>query len=176
MDRSGRMAGHTRLGDGTVIPTPPETGRLVDALRRCFGLPTAPAEFPPSELISRLWLASVLARSEDAAVTLGWKQVRELHPSAEALRSVGVPLTGPTLDRAREVAATSWTWSRLRLRAIEGEWLSPLIEPKLASWMDEGMFSRWVLDGTRTATELLELVTPWVSPSVFTKLARAVRT
>lgn len=176
MDRSGRMAGRTWLEDGTLIPSPPETGRLVDALRRTFGLPTAAPEFPASELLARLWLANVLAAGEESTTRLGWKQVRELHPSAEALRAVGVPLTGSTLDRAREVAASAWTWSRLRLQAMGGEWLPALIPPELATWMDEGMFSRWVLEGTRSTAELLELVTPWVTPSVLMKLAQAVRT
>ncbi|MBO0747146.1 MAG: hypothetical protein J2O47_02280 [Acidimicrobiaceae bacterium] len=176
MDGSGRMAGRTRLEDGTLIPAPPETGRLVDALRRCFGLPTAPPEFPAGELVARLWLANVLATAEISSEKLGWKQARELHPSAEALRAIGVPLTGTTLDRAREVASMAWSWSRLRLQAMEGDWLPALIDPELAGWMDEGMFSRWVLEGTRTTSELLELITPWVAPSVLTKLASAVRT
>jgi hypothetical protein len=176
MDRSGRMAGQTRLADGTVIPAPPERGRLVDSLRRCFGLPTAAPELPASELIGRLWLANVLAVGEEQAANLGWKQVRELHPSAEALRAVGVPLTGTTLDRARDVAGTAWTWARLRLQATEGDWLPALIHPELAAWMDEGMFSRWILEETLTTADLLELVTPWVTPSVLTKLARAVST
>lgn len=179
MDRSGRMVGRTWLEDGTSIPAPPETGRLVDALRRCFGLPTAPPEYSAGELVARLWLANVLAAGEDEAVRqgwkLGWKQVRELHPSAEALRALGVPLTGPTVDRAREVSATAWSWSRLRLQAMEGDWLPALIDPGLAGWMDEGMFSRWVLEGTRSTTELLELVTPWVTPSALMKLAQALQ-
>lgn len=174
MDRAGRMAGHTRFADGSEIPTPPESGRLVDALRRAFALPTVRPQFPATELVSRFWLANVLAAADDRAAPLNWKRVRELHPSAKVLKDVGEPLTGPALDRARRVSAAAWTWSRLRYQAIEGDWLPEIVDSKLAAWMDEGMFSRWVLDDTLPTGELLRLATPCVAPSVRGKLAREV--
>lgn len=174
MDRAGRMAGHTRFADGSEIAAPPETGRLVDALRRAFALPTVRPQLPATELVSRFWLANVLAAAEDRAAPLNWKRVRELHPSAKVLKDVGEPLTGPALDRARRVSAAVWTWSRLRYQAIEGDWLPEIVDSKLAAWMDEGMFSRWVLDDTLPTGELLRLATPCVAPSVRGKLAREV--
>jgi hypothetical protein len=40
--------------------------------------------------------------------------------------------------------------------------------------MDEGMFSRWVLEGTRPVEDLLETVLPWLAPSARRRLKRAV--
>lgn len=174
MDRTGRMAGHTRFADGNEIPSPPETGRLVDALRRAFALPTVRPQQSAGELVSRFWLANVLAVAEDSPTPLNWKRVRELHPSAAVLKDIGVSLTGPTLDRAREISGSAWTWSRLRYQAIEGDWLPEIIDSKLAAWMDDGMFSRWVLEGTLPTQELLRLAEQHVSPTVRRRLARAV--
>jgi len=105
------------------------------------------------------------------------------------------PNAVPGAEDLIRVASQVGTWESLRLLVASGQawgdeelegtapgqqadrrgWADDLPDDSLADWMDEGMFSRWVLQGMRTTAELLELITPWVAPSVLTKLARAVQ-
>jgi hypothetical protein len=174
LDRQGRWSGRTSFPDGSTLEHAPEAGRLPDALRRCFGLATAPPKVSSSELLQRMWLGKIAAAASGGAVALSWDQVRRLHPAADALKAAGAPLSDELIDAGIKVAPDAWTWKQIRAQAAEGGWDQALIPANLADWMDEGMFSRWVLEGTRTASELLEAVLPWMAPSAKRRLRRAV--
>jgi hypothetical protein len=174
VDRWGRMASRTHVGDEAMITDPAEGGRLLDALRRTFGLPTAPPAVPSGQLVDRMWLGAVAAAAREGEVALTWEQVRRLHPAVEVLRTAGLPITDQTIGAAMRVAPKAWTWDRIRTQAAEGSWGDQLMPPRLADWMDEGMFSRWVLDDTRTTDELFGVVSPWLAPSARRRLRRAI--
>jgi hypothetical protein len=174
LDRQGRWSGRTSFPDGSTLEHAPEAGRLPDALRRCFGLATAPPHVASSELLHRMWLGKIAAAASGGAVALSWDQIRRLHPAVDALKSAGAPLSDELIDAGIKVAPDAWTWEQIRAQAAEGGWDQALVPANLADWMDEGMFSRWVLDGTKTARELLGAVLPWLAPSAKRRLRRAL--
>ena len=135
---------------------PPESGRLLDALRRCFGLATPPPPWPPQQLLAVRWLHEVA--SADIAGPLTWSEVVRLHlvplfDSSDHL--VALMSAIDIFDGAREL-----TWERLRRRAEQDGEASDLVPAGTAGWMDAGMFARWLLDNWPTVDELLVLVEP----------------
>jgi hypothetical protein len=195
VDRHGRVAGRTRVAGATPITTPddrdqrtvnqliaeaplltdaPEGGRLLDAMLRCFELPTPPPAALSTEWFHRMWLASVAQAAGDRAVALGWEQVRRLHPAVAALIRAGLPTTDELVDAAIRLAAQAWSWEHIRLEAAEGLWEEELISADIAEWMDDGMFSRWVLDETRTVDELLADLAGALSVDAERRIRRAV--
>jgi hypothetical protein len=174
LDREGRMSVRTTFPDGSTLESGGDAGRLPDALRRCFGLATAPPSVPSSELLERMWLGKVAAAAAGGAVALSWQQVRRLHPTVDALKATGLRLNDEVIDAAMRIAPEAWSWDRIRTQAAEGSWDETLVPADVADWMDEGMFSRWVLEGTRTVADLLEDVLPWLSPSARRRLKRAL--
>lgn len=116
---------------------------MVDALRRCFGLPTAPPDVGPLVLFTAWWLDNIAALGRRSPKRLTWKQVCDQHPAVRMLRAAGArALTGDVVLAGRTLADV-FDWARLRELFAE----SPasglgLIDPALAAWMDEGMLCR----------------------------------
>lgn len=132
VDRSGREAVTTSMDDGAVIDSPGE-GRMSDALKRCMGAATAPPP-PVSELADALWLESVLdAAAEQAVGAFTWEHAMNLRPTDEDTITTSWP-------RLREMAARSGVWG------------------DLATWMDDGMFARWMLGERPSVGDLLRQV------------------
>jgi hypothetical protein len=174
VERSGRVAARIHLDGRPTSLEPPSGGRLLDCMLRAFGLPTPPPTAPSMILVERIWLGAVVDASRDGMVALGWEQVRRLHPAVAVLESQGLEMTDDLVDAALRLAPATWTWEWLRQQTAEGRWGVDLVAPELADWMDEGMFSRWVLEETRRSTDLLHEAAPGVSTAALHRLERIV--
>ena len=170
LSRSGRigwtMTG-TRGRSGTAAPA---EGKLLDALRRCFALPTSRPETPAAELHAAAWAASVLEQAIESPRQLTWADVARAHPLARLLggdlpRFRGGPAGGSDdLADLLRVAANAWSWEEIRLQACAGN-LPALANPAVAAWMDEGMFSRWLLARVPPLDQLLGALRAYLTPS-----------
>lgn len=170
LDRWGRTAGRINVDDRPARLAVPSGGRLLDSMRRAFDLPTPPPTAPASALVERIWLGAVADATKRAAVALGWEQVCRLHPAVAVLAQHGLEVTNDLVAEASRLAPGAWSWEWLRQQTAERRWGAGLLAPELADWMDEGMFSRWVLDETRSAAELLAEAAPGLSPTAIRRL------
>jgi hypothetical protein len=175
LHRSGRVSTRIHLDGRPTSLEPPSGGRLLDSMRRAFALPTAAPTTPSTALVGRIWLGVVADACRDGMVALGWEQVRRLHPAVALMASHGMAVTDETVDAALRLAPQVWSWEWLRQQTAEGRWAADLVAPALADWMDEGMFSRWVLDETRGIDELLAEVGPGLSHTARQRLADRLR-
>lgn len=183
VSRDGEVGWWMELPDSTLRTEPPAAGRMLDVLLRCFNLPTPPPDDPASEIHSAAWLASVIDGGMSSDRRLTWSDVEQLHPLARVLAGdldVRVELSDEGDDVAREqfegllrIAAAACSWEEIRMQAARGE-LKPFIEPELAAWMDEGMFSRWLSAIIPSIDHLLEATRPLLVPSAARRLAHAV--
>jgi len=172
--RSGETAWTMVAPDGVKANEPPSAGRMLDCLRRCFGLPTPPPPASPARLQVVAWLASVLEKAQDAPRPLTWSEVATLHPVARILGGEMGSSHSELLPGLVRIAGAAWSWDELRRRAHQDHCLADVIDPKLAGWMDEGMFARWVLADVPSPDEILAAVRPLLSPSAARRLAHAV--
>ena len=172
--RHGEVAWKMLLPDGATSDEPPTEGRMLDCLRRCFGLPTPPPPVGLGRLQVVAWLATVLEQAQGSRRPLSWSEVSRLHPVAQAL---GAELGGPSSELVPallRMAASVWSWEDFRLQAEREPGLEDIVDPGLAAWMDEGMFARWVLSDLQSPDELLTALRPQLAPSAARRLAHAV--
>jgi hypothetical protein len=149
VDRSGDVASVIRQsGEVTVMPDPLE-GTVADACRRALGLPTAPP--PPSTL--GLWTLSWLDRLVDlagrgpaGAGTQSWAAVARLHAAASPPGDEPYAALDPQrLVSAASALARAWPWARLRADPSVLDLPGAPPTARLAGWMDDGMWARWLL-------------------------------
>ena len=157
--------------------SPPDAGRVLDCLRRCLGLPTPAPESTSGRLQAAAWVASVLDEALRSAGPLTWADVARLHPLARLLAGTlpgpGAPAeVGPLGDLIRS-AANAWSWEEMRTEAARGN-LAGLVDAGLAEWMDEGMFSRWLLELIPSTEPMLAALEPCLTPSAALRLAGAL--
>ncbi len=151
VDRGGEVASLVRrageepqpMGRGGV-------GRLVDACRRCLGLPTAPPPSDSTALWALLWLDDLLARAARGEPAADPAEAARSHP-AVAMVAEGAPdmvdEAVERLSRVGEMIGEARSWPELRRRAAAGEWPVEGLDAAGAAWMDDGMFARWVVAG-----------------------------
>jgi hypothetical protein len=156
IDREGSAAGLLRTDQGVrALPGRPE-GLVADACRRTLGLPTAPPPDSTEGLWALAWLDRIVETTTSGASRSGpttWRRLVGLHPAVALLDPAAVPVlaTLPTGPGALRAAATglaeAWPWPRIRSepQVIRMPWLD--LTPRLAAWMDDGMWARWVLSG-----------------------------
>ncbi len=96
-------------------------GRLADAVRRGFGLPTASPEHDVAALGWHVWLHRIHVKAVE-----------------------GETITTGVIDDLRPQVASSW--SELRRQCVQGGLPEVNIHPELAEWMDDGIFSRACLE------------------------------
>jgi hypothetical protein len=165
--RDGSIGWQMETAGGVPQPVPPTEGRLLDCLRRCFGLPTPPPPAGPGQLRSLLWLLAIddLLCSTSRRPT--WNQLLDLHPDTDLLTSARLARCA-----GREPV---WSWEVLRRSAMRDNWAWMIVERDVAAWMDEGMFARWMLDSLPSTDDLLARLRPRLAPSAARRLAHAVR-
>lgn len=176
VDRSGDVASVMRqAGEVTVMPEPLE-GAVADACRRAVGVPTAAP--PPStlQLWTLTWLDRVVELAGQGSVGTGplsWPAVARLHAAA------GPPDDGPNaaldpagLAAAATALARAWPWARLRADPSVLDLPGPPPTARLAAWMDDGMWARWLLSLLPAPNDLMAAVHALLPPA----LARGVDT
>ncbi len=176
-----RMARADGLGPLTALADlPPSEGRLLDCLRRCFGLPTSPPPASPARLQLIVWLVAALERAERSRRPLTWSEVSRLHPVARLLASeldASASEISEITGALTRMGATAYSWEDIRLQVARQEgFLDDIIEPDLARWMDDGMFARWVLSHLPCVDQLFAALRPRLTPSAARRMAHAVHT
>lgn len=174
VSRQGQTAWKMALPDGTASMQPPSEGRMLDCLRRCFGLPTPPPPASPARLQAAAWLAAILEQADGARRPLSWSEVSRLHPVARVLDGDLRGRCSTVLPGLIRLAGSAWTWEDFRLHAQQDPDGHDIIDPDLAAWMDAGMFARWVLSSLPAPDELLVALRPLLTPSAARRLAHAV--
>jgi len=181
IDRSGRGASLLRRGAGlTTLPGPLE-GTVADACRRALGLDTAPPPPTTIGLWTRCWLDRVvdaLASSGGAGGGAGpptWRDVTRLHPASSAAATLGPgvghrPDPGALADATRALA-DAWPWARLRADPGVVDVPGPLPNARVAAWMDDGMWARWLLAAFPALDDLVDAACSLLAPEA----ARAAR-
>ena len=138
----------TRRGDPPHLVGPThevQRGRVADACRRILGLPTAP---PPPDTIDLLvddWLERVLSASLTEPA-LGWGDLLACHPLLCALGLTDERWTPSMLARATRLAGQTVGWESVRASHLERDHEGGVVSRAQLSWMDVGMFARWVRD------------------------------
>ncbi len=169
--RTGTVGWHMVLPDGSECDERPEAGRVLDVMHRCLGLPTPPPPGSPHLLGVYLWLGALLAAGPPER-PWGWAEVLDFHPA----------LVGCDPDLPAEIKQTVVEWRRgndywgdMRRAVADGHCGPGMPPARLAAWMDDGMFARWMLDLWRPPQELLAELRPHLRPAAARRLAHEVR-
>lgn len=160
MCRDGsELAASHREGEDLRFLEGRSDGLVADTLRRVLELPTAPPAGDMAEWLAGCWL-ELLARGKRRK--LRWREAAALHP---ALGVVGARPDELAAVAPRTVACMRWERMR-RAYAQEGD--------PLAAWMDDGMFSRWMLDAQPPVSVALERAANRLTPDAKAKVEDAL--
>jgi len=153
----GRLvSGVRRAGEDFELMEGEEAvGMVPDALRRALGLPTPAPEVPIAQWVA-IMLFRLIGGDGGAHRRVGWSQLR------------------PKLD-TYETLARDGSWSMLRNLAGKRSDLNLDLAPDVAAWMDDGMFSRWVLGGLPSYDGMLEKARAACTPEAFRQVRRILR-
>lgn len=171
---------------GSSAPGDPATlaGRLPDLCRRVLGLATAPPEHGTGALWTSVWLDHLVERALGAdAGSLDWVDLVACHPVVDVLADLeGAAALEPSpLDEIADeltglghVLADAWDWAALRRACAEGTGPVFGLPPEIAAWMDDGIFSRSVLDSFPPRTELRAVLEHHLAPSLLRRIDAVV--
>ncbi|MHB8505189.1 MAG: hypothetical protein ACYDEN_05640, partial [Acidimicrobiales bacterium] len=67
-----------------------------------------------------------------------------------------------------------WTWEQLRHAAATNGSLAELCPPELATWMDVGMYARWVMAETAPVEQLLDAAQDRVDGDAYQQLTASL--
>ena len=168
--REGEVGWDMLLPDGSRYTNCPSEGRVLDVLRRTMGLATPPPEVPAGRLVAIIWLMTIDLIGSHRPGRLTWSDVLDANLAPEVLRDELPPGDPETQIR---LFADQKTWDAYRLAAASLEECD-LCDPHLAAWMDEGIFSRYVLETLPSLEELLNDVRPRLVPAAARRLGHLV--
>lgn len=171
VSRSGTVGWHMVLPDGSACDEPPGAGRVLDVMRRCLGLPTPPPPGSPHLLGVYLWLVALLAAGAPERPR-GWAEVLDFHPALVGC-DPDLPAAVKQTVVDRESGNNYWGDMRGALAAGHGGLGMP--PARLAAWMDDGMFARWMLDLWPSPEEILAELRPHLRPAAARRLAHEIR-
>jgi hypothetical protein len=173
-----RGPGVCELGPAESEPGPVE-GLVADACRRSLGLPTAPPSTSATVVWTLLWLDNLVERAGDTAHRpRTWADAVALHPAAQAADPDGSwVLDHPDgLVAAARAHAATWRWERLRREPCALGPVGASLPAGALAWMDEGLFSRWLLTELPDDAELLGSVVDVLPAQVAAKVIGSART
>ncbi len=176
LDDGGGTAGESTASERQ--PGPVE-GLIADACRRALGLATAPPHTGSAAAWALLWLDRVVERSGDPVRRpRTWAAAVALHPSAVAADPDGTwILADPDgLVEAARAHAEIWHWGRLRREPFALGPIGAAMPAEASAWMDDGLFSRWLLAELPDPAELMGAVSDVLPAKVTTKVIGAART
>jgi len=155
--RDGAVASGMRLaGEEFRQLGEPDMGTIPDALKRALGLPTPPPEVPFEGWIARMLLMLIIGDTPREHRRVPWCQLR------------------PSLEKHKALADDG-SWETFRAVAAKRENLVADLNPEEAAWMDEGMFSRWVIGGMPSYEHLLEEARKACTPEAFSQVRRQLK-
>lgn len=172
VERSGTVGWHMRLPDGSQCDRSPEEGRMLDVLRRCLELPTPAPGQPAGRLHTIAWIGALTDASSARRRRLTWAEAVAAHPQLAGEQPCSAD--APAEERIL-VAAAGENWESLRLAVASGLGGPEMPPPPLAAWMDEGMFSRWVLDALPPLESLIDTSRALLVPAAARRLAHVAR-
>jgi hypothetical protein len=175
MTRSGDVAGYLRDGPNILIDEAPTVGRVMDYMRRSFRLPTPQPEESTSRFLAYMWLGNVRSAGYQADGPLPWPAVIGQHPAMKVAEEAGLTIPFAEVVPILRMVADTWSWSYLAEQAAAPGWLADLLPAGTAGWMDEGLFSRWLLGNFSDITNLLDQVTRLIEPTAAKKLHRVLK-
>ena len=168
----------TRLhvaGDAALEIGPDSTlreGRIPDACRRMFSLPTAEPPQDMSQFVLDAWLAQVL-RAALLSPGLTWSEIVGLSFSHHlgAIDEVHTTPSAASMAIALLDSSISLDWHRYRSACVMlgGCPVSELTAAQI-DWMDTGMFARWTHGSLPGTAEMLDLLEPTLEPAAFDRL------
>jgi len=132
------------------------SGTILDALKRALGVATAPPEVPFEGWVARMLLMLIIGDVPRGHRRVPWCQLRS------------------SLDSYKEVAADG-SWETLRGIATKRADMFADLTPADAAWMDEGMFSRWVIGGMPSYEHLLEEARKACTDEAFSQVRRQLK-
>jgi hypothetical protein len=105
-----------------------------------------------------------------------WPEAAALHPAAQILSEspAGSPIWW--LPDAARALAVACPWSEVRGAIRDGAWHDADVPVRAAGWMDDGMLSRWLLDGRPSLGEQLDDVSAGLPSGVATRVRHTLRT
>jgi hypothetical protein len=155
--RDGAVASAMRLaGEELQQMGADGVGTIPDALKRAMGGPTAPPEVPFNGWVARMLLMLVIGDVPRGHRRVPWCQLR------------------PSLERYK-VLADEGSWETFRSVAAKRPGVVADLTPDDAAWMDEGMFSRWVIGGLPSYEHLLDEARKASTPEAFSQLRRQLK-
>jgi hypothetical protein len=160
------------LGRGDDRDLPLE-GRVPDTCRRVLGLPTPPPDADPAELWATLWLDALLGAAAADPGAVDWSAAARAHPCFDAVTGGHPELADLCRDHLVELgraARQAWPWAALLEAGRTGQLPSLGIPPDLATWMDEGMFSRELLGQLVPLPDLLAALGGVLGPDVLAQV------
>lgn len=172
VDRDHNLAGGLRWQDGRVINEAPAEGLVVDCLRRALGLRTPPPSTSTDVLFAVLWLEAVVAAAPRGSRALTWRQAAGLHPAVRLLAGDGQPQHSIDLVDSARALGRVCDWAMIRSQVIRG-WDAGLGAP-MATWMDAGMVSRWLLDRRPPLAELVSGARRRTTPAAYRRIVEAL--
>ena len=154
--RNGAVASGMRLAGSELEQMGEGVGTILDALKRAVGVATAPPEVSFEGWVARMLLTLIIGDTPRGHRRVPWSQVR------------------PTLERYKELAAEG-SWETLRSVASKREHVVADLAPAEAAWMDEGMFSRWVIGGMPSYEHLLDEARKACTEEAFSQVRRQLK-
>lgn len=169
LDRSGDVASVIRRGDDVTVMPEPLEGVVADACRRALDLPTSPP--PPStlELWTLTWLDRLVERAGQGpggGRLRSWPAVARLHAASSPTGGPLEALDPPGLAAAAAALAEAWTWARLRADPAVLDMPGEPPSGRLAEWMDDGMWARWLLGLLPSPADLMAAVHALLPPAL----------
>lgn len=163
-----------------ATPTAELRGHVADACRRILGLANPPPSTSTTELLARWWLDAVAEQAADGA-ELSWDRIARLHPAVDVV-AAALGVDGPRAGRLAvdhlpvvgRLVAEVWPWDRLRTEIAHGDTAVLGVTPAAAAWMDDGMFSRWVVGRFPAREDLDDLLTATLPPFTFRRIERVL--
>ena len=176
--RKGEEISGTMYGNKPKTEWIPPYGLEADILRRCFGLNSLPPDIPPSETLLRSWLHKVKAMS--FCKNLDLDDVVELSPLGQLfpdLYSKGEHYSSAGIGRFIAYAGSGMNWDSLKEDTHtnaqpDGRYLN--LDESVIRWMDEGVFSRWLIYETDCPYETLDIIEENVSDEISSFLLEAI--
>lgn len=163
--RDCTVAGRLSIEGAEPVTSAPESGVMLDLLRRALGCPTAPPAFSTVELFAAVWLTR-LAGDGDAD---DWPSVARRHWALQLL-----PGEADDLPRLAEELAAELDWGSVRRSVTRAGWAGACTAAE-AAWFDDGAFARWVLGSYPAVADLAAAATATLPTGVARKIRLALQ-